>query len=128
MGLANVDAAFVTEAGQIAAERCVFSGVPEAAQMPGAKAAAYTAAYKKAFKTNPGVWGIFTYDSANLLFSKIAATGSTSFAPVLKALDHTKNYQGATGNISIRPSTGNRIKVPVYIMKVDSKGVFTVVS
>jgi len=128
MGLANVDAAFVTEAGQIAAERCVFSGVPEAAQMPGAKAATYTADYKKAFKKSPGVWGIFTYDSANLLFSKIAAAGSTAFKPVLKGLQHTKNYQGATGKISIRPSTGNRIKVPVYIMKVDSKGVFTVVS
>lgn len=128
MGLANVDAAFVTEAGDIAAERCVFSGVPEAAQMPGAKAASYVADYKKAFNKNPGVWGIFTYDSANLLFAKMAQTKSTSFAPVLKALKNTKNYKGATGTISIRPSTGNRLKVPVYILKVDDKGVFTVSS
>lgn len=128
MGLANVDAAFVSEAGEIAAQRCVFSGVPEAAQMPGAKAAAYTAAYKKAFKKDPGVWGTFTYDSANLLFAKMAQTGSTDFAPVLKALKHTKNYKGATGTITIRPSTGNRVKVPVYILKVDDKGVFTVSS
>jgi branched-chain amino acid transport system substrate-binding protein len=128
MGLANVDAAFVTEAGDIAAERCVFSGVPEAAQMPGAKAASYVADYKKAFNKNPGVWGIFTYDSANLLFAKMAQTKSTSFAPVLKALQNTKNYKGATGTISIRPSTGNRLKVPVYILKVDDKGVFTVSS
>ena len=128
MGLANVDAAFVTEAGKIAAERCVFSGVPEAAQMPGAKAAAYVAAYKKAFKKNPGVWGIFTYDSANLLFAKMTQTKSTSFAPVLKALQNTKNYKGATGAISIRPSTGNRLKVPVYILDVTDKGVFTVSS
>jgi len=127
MGLANVDAAFVTEAGKIAAERCVFSGVPEAAQMPGAKAAAYVAAYKKAFKKSPGVWGIFTFDSANLLFDKIAKTGSTKFAPVLKALQNTKNYKGATGTTTIRPATGNRVKVPVYILKVDDKGVFTVV-
>jgi len=126
MGLANVDAAFVTEAGKIAAERCVFSGVPEAAQMPGAKAATYVADYKKAFKKNPGVWGIFTYDSANLLFAKMAQTKSTSFAPVLKALQNTKNYKGATGTISIRPSTGNRLKVPVYILDVTDKGVFTV--
>jgi len=126
MGLANVDAAFVTEAGKIAAERCVFSGVPEAAQMPGAKAASYVAAYKKAFKKNPGVWGIFTYDSANLLFAKMAQTKSTSFAPVLKALQNTKNYKGATGTISIRPSTGNRLNVPVYILDVTDKGVFTV--
>jgi ABC-type branched-subunit amino acid transport system substrate-binding protein len=128
MGLANVDPAFVTEAGDIAAERCVFSGVPEAAQMPGAKAAAYVAAYKKAFKKDPGVWGIFTYDSANLLFAKMAQTKSTSFAPVLKALQNTKNYKGATGTISIRPSTGNRLKVPVYILDVTDKGVFTVSS
>ena len=128
MGLANVDAAFVTEAGTIAAERCVFSGVPEAAQMPGAKAATYVADYKKAFHKNPGVWGIFTYDSANLLFAKMAQTKSTSFAPVLKALQNTKNYKGATGTISIRPSTGNRLNVPVYILDVTDKGVFTVSS
>jgi ABC-type branched-subunit amino acid transport system substrate-binding protein len=126
MGLANVDAAFVTEAGEVAAERCVFSGVPEAAQMPGAKAATYVADYKKAFKKDPGVWGIFTYDSANLLFEKMAKAGSTKFAPVQKALKNTKNYKGATGTISIRPSTGNRLKVPVYILKVDDTGVFTV--
>ena len=128
MGLANVDAAFVTEAGTVAAERCVFSGVPEAAQMPGAKAATYVADYKKAFKKDPGVWGIFTYDSANLLFEKMAKTKSTSFAPVLKALQNTKNYKGATGTISIRPSTGNRLKVPVYILDVTNTGVFSVSS
>jgi len=127
MGLANVDAAFVTEAGKVAAQRCMFSGVPEAAQMPGAKAAAYVAAYKKGFKTDPGVWGIFTYDSANLLFNKIGQVGNTKFAPVLKALQKTKNYKGATGTITIRPSTGNRVNVPVYILKVDDKGVFAVV-
>lgn len=128
MGLANVDAAFVTEAGQVAAERCVFSGVPEAAQLPGAKAAAYVAAYTKAFRKIPGVWGTFTFDSANILFDKIAKVGSTKFSPVLKALKSTKNYKGATGTTTIRPSTGNRVKVPVYILKVDSKGAFTVVS
>jgi len=128
MGLANVDAAFVTEAGDIAAQRCVFSGVPEAAQMPGAKAAAYVAAYKKAFKKSPGVWGTFTFDSANILLSTIAKVGNSDFAPVLKALQHTKNYKGATGTTTIRPSTGNRVKVPVYILKVNDKGVFTVVS
>jgi branched-chain amino acid transport system substrate-binding protein len=34
MGLANVDPAFVTQAGLEAARTCVFSGVPEAAQLP----------------------------------------------------------------------------------------------
>jgi ABC-type branched-subunit amino acid transport system substrate-binding protein len=53
--------------------------------------------------------------------------GSTKFAPVQKALKNTKNYKGATGTITIRPSTGNRVKVPVYILKVDDKGVFAIV-
>ena len=128
MGLANVDPAFVAEAGQIAAERCVFSGVPEAAQLPGAKAAAYTKAYTKAFGKKPGVWGAFTFDSANILFDKIAKVGSTKFSPVLKALKNTKNYKGATGTTTIRPSTGNRVDVPVYILRLDDKGIFTVVS
>ena len=44
----------------------------------------------------------------------------------MSALQNTKNFKGATGTISIDPKTGNRIKVPVYILKVDAKGNFVV--
>lgn len=128
MGLANVDPAFVAEAGKAASGRCVFSGVPEAAQMPMAKAGAYVKAYKKAFSKTPGVWGTFTYDSANALFAAISKADSTAFAPVLTSLKNTKNFKGATGTTTIRPSTGNRVKVPVYILKVDESGAFTIVA
>jgi branched-chain amino acid transport system substrate-binding protein len=126
MGLANVDPAFVDEAGVVAAQRCAFSGVPEASQMPGARAKAFVAAYRKAFDTKPGVWGIFTYDSARMLFSRMARTGTTGFAPVLASLQEVRDFAGATGSISIDPSTGNRVDVPVYIMRVTDRGVFVV--
>jgi branched-chain amino acid transport system substrate-binding protein len=126
MGLANVDPAFVDEAGVVAAQRCAFSGVPEASQMPGARAKGFVAAYRKAFGTKPGVWGIFTYDSARMLFSRIARSGTTDFAPVLASLQDVRNFAGATGSISIDPSSGNRIDVPVYILEVNDRGVFVI--
>jgi branched-chain amino acid transport system substrate-binding protein len=125
MGLANVDPAFVTEAGLTASQRCVFSGVPEAAQMPDAKR--YVAAYRKAFSKTPGVWGTFTYDSTNLLFEAMEKSGSTNYTKVLKQLLRTKNYAGQTGPITIDPRTGNRTNVPVYILTVNDRGIFVIV-
>ncbi len=80
----------------------------------------------KAFGTKPGVWGIFTYDSARMLFNRIARTGSTSFSPVLASLQNVRDFAGATGTITIDPSTGNRKDVPVYILRVTDRGVFTI--
>jgi branched-chain amino acid transport system substrate-binding protein len=124
MGLANVDEAFVTSAGIPASQRCVFSGVPAAEQLP--TASAYVKAYKAKFKATPGVWGTFTYDSANVLFAAMTKAGSTKSTPVLKELKATKDFAGQTGSITIYPKTGNRTKVPVFILKVDKKGAFVI--
>ena len=124
MGLANVDPAFVTAAGIPASQRCVFSGVPAAAQLP--TASSYVKAYKAKFNATPGVWGTFTYDSANILFAAMTKAGSVKYNPVLKNLLATKNYSGQTGSITIDPKTGNRTKVPVYILKVDKNGTFVI--
>jgi ABC-type branched-subunit amino acid transport system substrate-binding protein len=128
MGLANVDPGFISSAGLTASQRCVFSGLPEAGQMPGAQARAYTQEYTKEFMKAPGVWGIFTYDSANLLFKQIESAGKADFNSVLKKLKNTKNYRGATGIVTINPKTGNRKNVPVFILQVNDKGVYTIVS
>ena len=128
MGLANVDPGFISSAGLTASQRCVFSGLPEAGQMPGAKARAYTQQYTKEFKKTPGVWGIFTYDSANLLFKQIETAGKADFNAVMKKLKNTKNYRGATGTITINPKTGNRKDVPVYILKVNNQGAYEPIS
>ena len=72
------------------------------------------------------MWGIFTYDSANVLFAALEEVGNTDFAAVLKELDRTRGFEGATGEIAIDPKTGNRKVVPVYILEVDDSGTFVV--
>ncbi|HEV8023820.1 MAG TPA: branched-chain amino acid ABC transporter substrate-binding protein [Candidatus Nanopelagicales bacterium] len=126
MGLANVDPAFVAAVDLETAQRCVFNGVPAAEQMPGARATKFVRNYERAFDTEPGVWGIFTYDSANVLFDAMEEVGSTAFKPVLKELDRIRGFAGATGEISINAQTGNRNVVPVYILEVDDTGTFVV--
>ncbi len=124
MGLANVDPAFVQEAGLAAAQNCTFSGVPAAPQLPTAKK--YTKAYVKAFQKRPGVWGAFTYDSVKVLAAAMQESGSTKYAPVKKAVFATKNFTGATGAIAFQRGTGNRINVPVEILRVNDRGVFVI--
>ena len=121
-GLANVDPAFVAEAGLKAARSSVFSGVPEAEQLPHADA--YVQAYEERFDRTPGVWGTFTYDSMKVLADAMETAGTAAFKPALDSLLQTRNYKGATGKIGIDPLTGNRVKVPVFILNVDADGVF----
>lgn len=124
MGLANVDIGFVAYTSLAEAQRCVFSGVPAAAQMP--SASDYVGQFRRAFKKDPGVWGSFTFDSARILFAAINRAKSDTFGPVLQALRRTKGYRGATGTITIDPKTGYRTNVPVSILRVDAKKRFVI--
>lgn len=125
MNLANVDDAFVEEAGIATSRTCTFSGVPAATQLP--YAGRYVAAYRAEFGVEPDVWGAFTYDSAWVLFHAMAKAGTTKYGPVLDAVLHTRGLQGATGTIDIRSTSGNRKDAPVYILKVNRKGDFVIV-
>jgi len=125
MNLANVDDAFVEEAGITTSRTCTFSGVPAAPQLP--YAGDYVTAYRAEFGVDPDVWGAFTYDSAWVLFHAMAQTGTTKYAPLLDAVLHTRGLQGATGPIDIRSKSGNREDVPMYILKVNRKGDFVIV-
>ena len=124
MGMANVDPAFIKQAGVKAAKRCVFSGVPAAKQLP--DASKYTKAYRAKFNAKPGAWGTFTYDSANVLFAAMERAGTTSYGKVLNKLLATTDFPGQTGSITIDPKTGNRDDVPVYIMRVNDAGTFVI--
>jgi branched-chain amino acid transport system substrate-binding protein len=124
MGLANVDNGFVAQATLAEAQRCVFSGVPAATEMPSAKT--YVRQYRARFKTTPGVWGSFTYDSARILFAAIDQAKSSGFAAVERQLRATKGYRGATGTITINRKTGYRTNVPVSILRVDSRKRFVI--
>ena len=124
MGLANVDNGFVAKATLAEAQRCVFSGVPAATEMPSAKT--YVRQYGATFSKTPGVWGSFTYDSARILFAAIDRAKSYGFAAVERQLRATKSYRGATGTITIDPKTGYRTNVPVSILQVDNRKQFVI--
>jgi ABC-type branched-subunit amino acid transport system substrate-binding protein len=124
MGLANVDNGFLAKATLGEAQRCVFSGVPAATEMPSART--YVRRYRAAFGKKPGVWGSFTYDSARLLFAAIDRARSYGFAAVERQLRATDGYHGATGTITIDPKTGYRTKVPVSILRVDKRKRFVI--
>jgi branched-chain amino acid transport system substrate-binding protein len=124
MGLANVDNGFVAKTTLAEAQRCVFSGVPSATEMPSAKS--YVRQYRAKFGKKPSVWGSFTYDSARILFRAINRTKSVNFAMVAGALRGTKDFRGATGTISIDLKTGYRRVVPVSILHVDKQKKFVV--
>jgi branched-chain amino acid transport system substrate-binding protein len=125
MGLANVDPGFVDAAGLVAARRCVFSGVPDAGQLPSARS--FVRQYKTAFKQTPGVWGVFSYDSAKVLFSTIRKSGATTYSPLSRALRAVRNAKGQTGPISIAPKTGYRTNLPfLSILRVDGAGKYVV--
>jgi branched-chain amino acid transport system substrate-binding protein len=124
MGLANQDPGFASVAGLGAARLCSFSGVPSAENFPGAKT--YVADYRAKFGKAPGTWGTFAYDSVKLLIDAVKRAGSWDAAKVNHELTDTKNYTGITGSITIDPKTGNRVNVPVVILKLGSDGTYVV--
>jgi branched-chain amino acid transport system substrate-binding protein len=114
---------FVTAATQAVASACLSSGVPSAEQFAGA--AQYVTEYQNAFHTSPGTWGTFTYDSVEVLANAIKQAGWHQKA-VITAMDHTKDYSGITGPITIAPSTGNRVQSTVVILDVNTQGNYVV--
>jgi branched-chain amino acid transport system substrate-binding protein len=124
MGFANVDNGFVAGTTLKQAQRCVFSGVPAAPQMP--SASVYVRQYRSMFNKTPGVWGSFTYDSARVLFRAINAAQSFSRATVEGQLRRTKGFLGATGPIVINPKNGYRNDVPISILRVNDHKKFVI--
>jgi ABC-type branched-subunit amino acid transport system substrate-binding protein len=124
MGLANVDNAFVAKVTLAEAQRCVFSGVPAATEMPSARS--YVRNYRATFGRAPGVWGSFTYDSARILFAAINRAKSYRFAAVERGLRATQGHRGATGTITINRKTGYRQTVPVSILRVNNQKRFVI--
>ena len=83
-------------------------------------------AYRGRFDREPNVWGAFTYDSLKLLDTTMEEVGSTRYKTVLDQLRQTTGYEGQTGRISIDAITGNRVKVPVFALRVNGQGDFVV--
>lgn len=128
MGLANQENDFITLAGLAPARACLFSGVPTPQQFTNTKAKSYVRAYTKRYKTAPSTWGTFTYDSVYTLASAVRRAGSWDTRAVFRTIKNTRNLRGATGPITISPSTGNRTNVPIAILEVNAAGKFVVES
>lgn len=124
MGLGNVDPGFLTATTLKQAQRCVFTGVPAAPQMP--SASTYVRQYRAMFSKEPGVWGSFTYDSARMLFRAINAAQSFKVAAVERELRQTKGMRGATGPIAINAKNGYRKNVPVFTLSVNQRKKFVI--
>jgi branched-chain amino acid transport system substrate-binding protein len=124
MGLGNVDPGFLTATTLAQAQRCVFTGVPAAPQMP--SASTYVRQYRAMFSNEPGVWGSFTYDSARMLFRAINAAQSFKIAAVERQLRQTKGFRGATGPITINAKNGYRKNVPVFTLRVNQHKKFVI--
>jgi hypothetical protein len=54
--------------------------------------------------------------------------GTTDLDAFSQEILHTKNFAGATGPITIAPSTGNRSNVPIAILGVSKAGRFVLES
>jgi ABC-type branched-subunit amino acid transport system substrate-binding protein len=122
-GLAAQGPDFVKAATQPVASACLSSGVPTAQQFAGA--AQYVSAYQSTFHTAPGTWGTYTYDSLEVLANAIKQAGWHQ-KPIITAMNHTTNYAGITGAITIAPSTGNRVQSTVVILDINSAGDYVI--
>jgi branched-chain amino acid transport system substrate-binding protein len=124
MGIANPDPGFVDVAGLKDARLCSFSGPPWPEDYP--HAGGYVSRYRATYDREPGSRGVIAYDSTNLLFDAAKRAGAWDAQRIQDQLARTTAFQGATGSVRIDPDTGNRVDVPLAILRLDANGNFTV--
>ena len=82
--------------------------------------------YRAAFRKVPGVWGSFTYDSAKILFRAIDRARSYDLAPSSAGCARPCATAVRPGRSRSTAKTGYRAKVPVSILRVDSRKRFVI--
>jgi ABC-type branched-subunit amino acid transport system substrate-binding protein len=116
----SYDVAFVTTAGKAAAKQCPVVGVPAPDDFT--DSAPHVAAYRKKFKSAPGTWSPYAYDSVNFFAYGVRRTGGFDAAALTKELGTVNGWSGWTGYVTIEPSTGNRQPATVVVTTTNSKG------
>ena len=117
---ASASSGYAVAAGIPAAQNCPVLGVPAPNNF--ANSAGLVAAYTAAFKTQPGLWSPYTYDSLNLLVIAAAKAHNFQYVPLSKALFATTGFSGWTGPAAILSPSGNRTPAPVTVDSVDALG------
>lgn len=119
------DPGYITNAGSVeVAQACSLVGVPSPTDFP--QGAGFVAAYDEAFELAPGTWSPYVYDSVKLFAEAVAAAGGTDEAKLIDYLNGVKDWQGATGSVTIDPENGNREPATVVFLRVTPAGGFSV--
>jgi branched-chain amino acid transport system substrate-binding protein len=119
------DPGYITNAGSVeVAQACSLVGVPSPTDFP--QGAGFVAAYDKAFSLTPGTWSPYVYDSVKLFAEAVVAAGGTDEAKLKAYLDAVKDWQGATGSVTIDAANGNREPATVVFLSVTAEGEFHV--
>ncbi len=113
-GDANNDQTFIKLAGKYA-EKALVSTAPLPQLLP--SAASFVKDYTATYHVGPGTYSVYTYDAAQVLFSAIKTTNSTSPAALVKAVAATKNFPGVTGPITFS-SSGDRVQITYILITV----------
>jgi branched-chain amino acid transport system substrate-binding protein len=94
------EAAFIAAAGKDVAEGVyvTFGGVP-AAELTGAGKAWYTA-YKAKYNSEPEVYAVYGYESANVVLAAIEKVCKVDRAAIRDAVFATKDFDGVLGKWS----------------------------
>lgn len=121
-GDSNQDAALIKVAGP-AADGMIITTAPLAQFLGGAGVQDFIAAYKNGYKTDPGPYSVYEYDSIGILADAMTRANSTQPAKIIDALKATKDYPGLSGKISFN-AKGDRTEIG-YITLLIKNGEFT---
>jgi branched-chain amino acid transport system substrate-binding protein len=101
--------------------RCRAAGLPSVEQMP--EGVSYSHAFTSRFSGAPGLWGALAYDSATLFAKAVSSLRSWDPTKVTLALESSNGVAGVSGEITMRPESGQRVDAPLVVLDLSSTGV-----
>jgi branched-chain amino acid transport system substrate-binding protein len=116
------DSGFIKVAGIPAAEACPVVGVPAPNDFAGS--ARLVALYWAKYRSAPGTWSPYAYDSVEILAAAARSAGTFDSAKLKAALDAMSGWSGWTGKVRFDASTGNRTPPSVTVVVSNSSGAF----
>jgi branched-chain amino acid transport system substrate-binding protein len=90
-----------------------------APDVPWPNAKKFLDTYRARYKTDPSSLAAMGYDAARLLFDAIDRASDATPDAVRKALSETKNFQGATGNLTM--DSNRNANKPIVVVKITNK-------
>lgn len=118
LGSDGWDSDKTAEIGGDAINGCYFTN-HYSAEDPRPEVQAFVSAYKGRYGRVPDALAILGYDAMKIMADAIGRAGSTEGAKVREALASTKDFQAASGKITI-DAQRNAVK-PVVILKIEDK-------